>query len=94
MNHSVPIRLVLCSISILLLPILFSFIAAQQFYRRNNEHQNIDGVDEHTLNISQFQAIMRSKKVSIKNELDGEIVVRTLEGCLEGYWQIFMVLSI
>ena len=77
--------------SILLLPILFSFLAVEHFYELKITDRNTKDFDEEDLDINQFQDMMRAKQIRASNELEGGIIVKCLEGSLESYWQFFVM---
>lgn len=84
-------KLLLYVFSVALLPILYSLLAVEQCFEQLKQFEMFRGFDEDSITINQFQdGVAHRKQVNAK-KWQGEVLVKSLEGCLESYWQTFIL---
>ena len=92
-RHETPtmLRIIFTVVCMLLLPILFALMSAERHIEQHEHDGIFNDLDENELKFEKFQEILKSRNALRRKKCSGQVTIKTLEGCLESYWQILIL---
>ena len=84
-------KVLFTSLCLIFLPILFSLMTAENYLHKRSYDLRFKDLDEDKIDYNTFQTLIYSRKNLNQKKCDGEITVKSLEGCLESYWQLLII---